>query len=61
MCAEEFQRLLGLLKDEAYRNVAIWKMEGFTRKEIGERLKCSTRTVADRLNVIRKTWEGELA
>jgi hypothetical protein len=24
-------------------------------------LKCSTRTVADRLEVIRQTWEGELS
>jgi DNA-directed RNA polymerase specialized sigma24 family protein len=57
--ADEFRRLLGMLKDETYRNVATWKMEGLTREEIGVRLKCSTRTVADRLDVIRKTWEGE--
>jgi len=60
MCADECRRLLGMLKDETYRNVAVWKMEGFTREEIGKRLKCSTRTVADRLEVIRKTWEEEL-
>jgi DNA-directed RNA polymerase specialized sigma24 family protein len=60
MCADECNRLLGMLKDETYRNVAVWKMEGFTREEIGKRLKCSTRTVADRLEVIRKTWEEEL-
>jgi ECF sigma factor len=59
--ADECRRLLGMLKDETYRNVAIWKMEGFTREEIAIRLKCSTRTVADRLKVIRKTWEDELA
>jgi hypothetical protein len=60
MCADECRRLLGMLKDETYRNVAVWKMEGFTREEIGKRLNCSIRTVADRLEVIRKTWEGEL-
>jgi DNA-directed RNA polymerase specialized sigma24 family protein len=59
-CADECRRLLSMLKDDTYRNVALWKMEGFTREEIGQRLKCSTRTVADRLEVIRKTWEGEL-
>ena len=57
--ADECHRLLGMLKDDTYRNVAVWKMEGFTREEIGKRLNCSTRTVADRLKVIRKTWEGE--
>jgi DNA-directed RNA polymerase specialized sigma24 family protein len=61
MCADECRRLLAMLKDETYRNVALWKMEGFTREEIGRRLNCSTRTVADRLDVIRKTWEGELS
>ena len=60
MCADECRRLLGMLKDETYRNVAVWKMEGFTSEEIGKRLNCSTRTVADRLAVIRKTWESEL-
>ncbi len=60
MCADEYRRLLGMLKDETYRNVAIWKMEGFTREEIGKRLNCSTRTIADRLEVIRRTWEGEV-
>jgi hypothetical protein len=60
ICADECCRLLGMLKDETYRNVAVWKMEGFTREEIGKRLNCSTRTVADRLEVIRKTWEGEV-
>ncbi|WP_165226675.1 ECF-type sigma factor [Aquisphaera insulae] len=59
MCADECSRLLGMLKDDTYRNVAVWKMEGYTREEIGKRLNCSTRTVADRLEVIRKTWEGE--
>ncbi len=57
---DECRRLLGMLKDETYRNVAVWKMEGFTSEEIGKRLNCSTRTVADRLAVIRKTWESEL-
>ncbi len=60
-CADECRRLLGMLKDETYRNVAVWKMEGFTSEEIGKRLNCSTRTVADRLAVIRKTWERELS
>jgi DNA-directed RNA polymerase specialized sigma24 family protein len=61
MCADECRRLLGMLKDDTYRNVAVWKMEGFTSDEIGKRLNCSARTVADRLDVIRKTWEGELS
>jgi RNA polymerase sigma factor (sigma-70 family) len=53
--ADEFQRLLEALTSEEYRQIALWKMEGFTNEEIGERLGCSIRTVANRLDVIRRT------
>ncbi len=55
--AEEFQRLLRELPDDQYRQIALWKMEGYTNKEIGQRLGCSLRTVTNRLDVIRKTLE----
>jgi RNA polymerase sigma factor (sigma-70 family) len=57
--AEEYQRLLSLLGDESLRRVAIWKMEGLTNAEISERLACSRRTVARKLDTIRIIWGGE--
>jgi RNA polymerase sigma factor (sigma-70 family) len=56
--AEEYQRLLDLLGDETLKRVAIWKMEGLTKDEIAERLNCSRRTVARKLETIRIIWSG---
>ncbi len=57
--AEEYQRLLDLLADDSLRRVAVWKMEGLTTDEIAERLDCSRRTVARKLEAIRIIWSGE--
>jgi DNA-directed RNA polymerase specialized sigma24 family protein len=57
--AEEFQRLLRLLKDAELEQVAMLKMEGYALKEIAERQKCTTRTVQRRLQLIRRIWEEE--
>lgn len=59
--AEEYQRLLDLLDDESLRKVAIWKMEGLTNDEVAERLNCSRRTVARKLETIRIIWSEEPA
>jgi RNA polymerase sigma factor (sigma-70 family) len=57
--AEEYQRLLDALDDETLRHVAVWKMEGCTNDEIAERLECSRRTVARKLDTIRIIWSDE--
>lgn len=59
--AEQYQRLLDLLGDETLRQVAIWKMEGCTNDEVAERLDCSRRTVARKLETIRIIWSAEPA
>jgi RNA polymerase sigma factor (sigma-70 family) len=55
--AEECQRLLDQLEDDALRDIAILKMEGFTVDEIAQRLGSTRRTIERRLHIIRKTWE----
>jgi DNA-directed RNA polymerase specialized sigma24 family protein len=62
MMAEECRRLLGLLAHEGLQlaEVATLKLEGFTGEEIAAKLGCSRRTVAGRLDLIRKTWEQSL-
>jgi DNA-directed RNA polymerase specialized sigma24 family protein len=57
--AEEYARLLEVLGDETLRRVAVWKMEGFTNDEIAERLDCSLRSVARKLETIRVIWTSE--
>jgi DNA-directed RNA polymerase specialized sigma24 family protein len=59
MVAEEYSRLLEKLDDDELRRVALDRMEGYTTDEIAARLGCARRTVARRLDVIRKTWEAE--
>jgi len=57
--ADQYQRLLELVGDDTLRRVAVWKMEGLTNDEIAERLDCSRRTVARKLETIRIIWSRE--
>jgi DNA-directed RNA polymerase specialized sigma24 family protein len=54
--AEETELLLDRLGNDTLRQVAIWKLEGYTNEEIRERLGCSLRTVVSRLKLIREIW-----
>jgi RNA polymerase sigma factor (sigma-70 family) len=59
--AEECGRLLDRLEDEKLRQVAVWKMEGYGNDEIADKLGCSRRTVARKLDAIRILWNDEPA
>jgi DNA-directed RNA polymerase specialized sigma24 family protein len=59
LVAEEYRQLLEALGDESLRRVAVARMEGFSNAEIAARLGCAQRTVARRLDLIRKTWLAE--
>jgi DNA-directed RNA polymerase specialized sigma24 family protein len=54
--AEECRRLLEQLPDESLRQVALWKMEGYTNTEIAAKLDCIERTVERKLRTIRSIW-----
>ncbi len=56
MMAEECGRLLDSLGDDSLRQVALSRMEGYNNDEIAEQLGCARRTIARRLDLIRKTW-----
>ena len=56
LVAEQSRRLLEGLGEESLRRIALLKMEGYTRDEIAARLGCARRTVARRLELIRKIW-----
>jgi DNA-directed RNA polymerase specialized sigma24 family protein len=58
---EECARLLGLLGDGQLREVAIWKMEGYTNEEIAGKLGRSIPTVERKLAAIRTIWQQETA
>ena len=61
MMAEQVERLLAHLDDATLRDIAIWKMEGFTNEEIAARLGCALKTVSNKLKLIRMKWEREAA
>ena len=52
--AEEYQRLLDSLEDDQLRQVAVWKLEGYTNEEIAARLGLTVRSVGRKLHIIRQ-------
>jgi DNA-directed RNA polymerase specialized sigma24 family protein len=59
LMADECRQLLGRLRDDSLRVVANLRLEGYTNEEVAERLGCSLRSVARKLEMIRRTWLGE--
>jgi DNA-directed RNA polymerase specialized sigma24 family protein len=58
--AEECRRLLAELGDDQLRQIAQWKVEGFTNREIAAKLGRSVPAVERKLSRIRRLWEKEL-
>jgi RNA polymerase sigma factor (sigma-70 family) len=58
--ADECRRLLDLLEEPQLRQVALWKVEGYTNEEIAAMLDCVPRTVERKLRHIRFLWKQEL-
>jgi DNA-directed RNA polymerase specialized sigma24 family protein len=56
--AEEVEGLLARLPDQALRQVAVWKLEGYSNAEIAQRHDCSLPTVERRLAIIRRLLTG---
>jgi RNA polymerase sigma factor (sigma-70 family) len=58
--ADECRRLLDLLGEPQLRQVALWKVEGYTNEEIAALLDCVPRTVERKVSRIRLLWQREL-
>ncbi len=57
--AEAVAELLARLPNDALRQVAVWKMEGFTNADIAARQGCSVPTIERRLGLIRRLLKHE--
>jgi DNA-directed RNA polymerase specialized sigma24 family protein len=57
--AEEYERLLNSLSNADHRQVAVWKLEGYSNEEIAAKLGCVVRSVERKLQLIRSVWESE--
>lgn len=60
MIAEGHRRLMALLGDERLRQIAQWKLEGYTNEEIASRLGLATRSIERKLRQIRHVWAQEV-
>jgi RNA polymerase sigma factor (sigma-70 family) len=58
--SDECRRLLDLLEEPELRQIALWKVEGFTNEEIAARLDCVPRTIERKVSRIRLLWKHEL-
>lgn len=56
---DEFRELLRRLGDDSLVSVALAKMEGYTNKQIADRLGCIEQTVERKLRSIRRIWSAE--
>ena len=62
--AASYRRLLQMLPTQELRDVAVWKLEGYTNEEIAAKMKggegCAESTVERKLARIRKIWAKEI-
>jgi DNA-directed RNA polymerase specialized sigma24 family protein len=61
LVADQCRSLMALLRDDSLRKVVLLRMEGHSNEEIASLLGCSLRTVARKIEIIRRTWVGEEA
>jgi RNA polymerase sigma factor (sigma-70 family) len=58
---EECQRLMSALGDDKLRQIARWKLEGWTNAEAAKELGVAERTVERKLGLIRSIWSQDAA
>jgi RNA polymerase sigma factor (sigma-70 family) len=58
--SDRVNSLLEKLGDAALRQIALWKVEGYTNEEIARRTGCVVRTIERKLLQIRLLWQQEV-
>jgi RNA polymerase sigma factor (sigma-70 family) len=58
---ETYEELLPQIGDEKTLKTVMLRMEGFTNREIAEKMECSVSRVEQRIAKIRKAWQTEIA
>lgn len=54
--AEDFSRRLAQLPDDDFRRIAVWRMEGYTNREIANKLGTYEVKIERKLRIIRACW-----
>jgi RNA polymerase sigma factor (sigma-70 family) len=55
---EALERRMEALADPELRQIALWRLEGYTNREIAAKLDCTERSVERRLSRIRHKWSS---
>ena len=53
---EALEPRLQALENPELRQISLWRLEGYTNREIAERLKCTERAIERKLGRIRSLW-----
>jgi RNA polymerase sigma factor (sigma-70 family) len=56
LLSEALEQRLAALTDPELRQIALWRLEGFTNREVAEKLDCTDRSVERKLERIRRLW-----
>lgn len=54
--AEDFSRRLAQLPGDDFRRIALWRLEGYTNREIAEKLETYEVKIERKLRIIRTCW-----
>jgi RNA polymerase sigma factor (sigma-70 family) len=55
---EALERRLESLDNPQLRQIALWRLEGYSNREIADRLECTERSVERKLERIRSKWSS---
>ncbi len=53
---EALEQRLESLANPELRQIALWRLEGYSNREIAERLHCTERSIERKLERIRSKW-----
>ena len=53
---EALEKRLEALADPELRRIALWRLEGYSNREIADRLECTERSIERKLGRIRSLW-----
>jgi RNA polymerase sigma factor (sigma-70 family) len=55
---EALERRLDALGDKELRQISLWRLEGYTNREIAERLNCTERSIERKVGRVRTVWRS---
>ncbi len=57
---EDYELLLQTLRNDEMRDIAKWRLDGYSTSEIAEKARLSERSIRRKLDLIRDTWLNQV-